>query len=140
MHLLLLTLVARQVYPGYRTVIKQPIALSHLRKRAQSNYYKDVQAYRADWKLMFRNAYTFNEENSWVWLDTKELERVFDETYDRVIAGSGLPGAGPPAEGGSAYDSALTPMDEDDRPLPPRRTGLKRQQVVSDDEYNSEEE
>ncbi|KAL1678736.1 SNF2 family N-terminal domain-containing protein [Schizophyllum commune] len=131
---------SRSVYPGYRTVIKQPIALSHLRKRAQSNYYKDVQAYRADWKLMFRNAYTFNEENSWVWLDAKELERVFDETYDRVIAGSGLPGAGPPAEGGSAYDSALTPMDEDDRPLPPRRTGSKRQQVVSDDEYNSEEE
>ncbi|KAL1739227.1 hypothetical protein HDZ31DRAFT_49722, partial [Schizophyllum fasciatum] len=130
---------SKREYPDYYEIIKQPMALSLLRKRGQSNYYKDVATYRADWKLMFNNAYTYNQENSWVWLDAQELEKVFDATYDRVIAGSGLPGAGPPPEGGSAYDSALTPMDDDDRPPPPRRTGSKRQQVLSDDEYQSDE-
>lgn len=131
---------SKRDYPDYYHIIKQPIALSVLRKRGQSTYYKDVAAYRTDWKLMFNNAYTYNQENSWVWLDAKEMEKVFDATYDRVVAGSGLPGAGPGAEGGSAYDSALTPMDEDDRPPPPRRTNSRKQQVISDDEYGSDEE
>ncbi|KAF9451753.1 hypothetical protein P691DRAFT_786231 [Macrolepiota fuliginosa MF-IS2] len=42
----------------------QLIALSHLRKRANSNYYKNVQSYKDDWVLMFNNTRTYNQEGS----------------------------------------------------------------------------
>ncbi|KAG6841530.1 hypothetical protein C0991_009895 [Blastosporella zonata] len=121
-------------YPDYYQLITRPIALSHLRKRANSNHYKTVQAYKDDWRLMFDNARTYNQEGSWVYVDAEEMEKVFTATFNRVIIGSGLPGA-PAAGSGSAsgsYDSALTPMDEDERPIPTRSS---RKQVISDEEY-----
>ncbi|KAK7468468.1 ATP-dependent DNA helicase Snf21 [Stygiomarasmius scandens] len=121
-------------YPDYYQLITQPISLSQLRKRASGTYYKDVNQYKADWQLMFRNARTYNQEGSWVYNDAEEMERVFNATYDRVINGSGLPGA-PAASGSLPYEDALTPMDEDERPPPPIKRGSGRKQVLSDEEY-----
>ncbi|KAF9014915.1 SNF2-family ATP dependent chromatin remodeling factor snf21 [Cyathus striatus] len=122
-------------YPDYYQLISQPIALSTLRKRANQNYYKNVIQYRDDWRLMFNNARTYNQEGSWVYVDADEMEKVFNATFDRVIVGSGLPGA-PPAPGEGSYDSALTPMDEDERPPPTRsRSTGRRQVLLSDEEY-----
>lgn len=91
---------------------------------------------------MFDNARTYNQEGSWVYVDAEEMEKVFVATLERTTAGTGLPGATPmmggmggnaPSASGS-YDSALTPMDEDERPrVRPRSAG--RRQVVSDEEY-----
>lgn len=123
-------------YPDYYQLIVQPIALSHLRKRANSNYYKTVQQYRSDWNLMFNNARTYNQEGSWVYVDANEMEKVFDRTFNRLIAGSDMPGAPPPAAGSTgSYESALTPMEEDERPLPARSRSAGRKQVISDEEY-----
>ncbi|KAF8971597.1 SNF2 family N-terminal domain-containing protein [Flammula alnicola] len=117
----------RRDYPDYYQLITQPIALSVLRKRASSNFYKTVQAFRDDWRLMFNNARTYNRR-----------ARV-QCTWDKVIAGSDLPGAPPTAGTGSAtgsYASALTPMDDDERPPPPTRgRSAGRKQVLSDEEY-----
>ncbi|PPQ90452.1 hypothetical protein CVT25_014970 [Psilocybe cyanescens] len=129
----------RRDYPDYYQLIKVPMALSILRKRASSNYYKSVQTYRDDFHLMFSNARTYNQEGSWVYIDADEMEKVFNAAWDRVIVGSDLPGA-PPAPGtGSAtgsYASALTPMDDDERPPPPTRgRSTGRKQVLSDEEY-----
>lgn len=122
-------------YPDYYQLIGQPIALSHIRKRSTSNYYKDVQQFRNDWKLMFSNARTYNQEGSWVYIDAEEMEKVFDATFDRVLAGSGLPGAPAAAAAtGGTDDTALTPMEEDERP-PPRSKSKGRRQIVSDEEY-----
>jgi ATP-dependent helicase STH1/SNF2 len=134
----------RRDYPDYYQLITQPIALSVLRKRANANYYKTVQAFREDWRLMFNNARTYNQEGSWVYMDAEEMEKVFNATWDKVIAGSDLPGA--PAAGAAAgtgsatgsYASALTPMDDDERPPPPTRgRSAGRKQVLSDEEYLS---
>ena len=76
-------------------MITTPIAMSHLRKRAQSSYYKDVAQYRAEWKLLFDNARTYNVEGSLVYIDADEMEKVLDETLRRLTVGSGLPGALP---------------------------------------------
>ncbi len=106
--------------------------MSQLRKRAQSNYYKDVQAYRDDWRLMFRNARTYNKEDSWVYVDAVEMEKVFDETFNRLIIGSGLPGAD---DSSQASGSGL--MDEDEKPVPTRRSmgrANSKQQILSDDD------
>lgn len=86
---------------------------------------------------MFDNARTYNQEGSWVYVDAEEMEKAFNATYDRVMTGSGLPGA--PSAGvasSGSYESALTPMDEDER-LPPGRgrSVVRKQQVISDEEY-----
>lgn len=83
---------------------------------------------------MFNNARTYNQEGSWVYVDAEEMEKVFNAQYERLIVGSELPGAPAALNGSSsAYDSALTPMDEDERlPLKGKST---RKQVLSDDEY-----
>ncbi|KAJ6585481.1 Bromodomain-containing protein [Mycena capillaripes] len=104
----------RKEYSVYYQLITQPIALSHLRERGEGLYYKDLQHYRNDWALMFNNARTFNEEGSWVNNDAIEMEKVLDATFQRLTVGSGLPGA----QSNGSYESALTPMDEDDRPPP----------------------
>ncbi|KAI5119788.1 hypothetical protein M0805_006586 [Coniferiporia weirii] len=118
-------------YPDYYQQIAQPIAMSHLRKRAQTNYYKDVQQYRDEWRLMFNNARTYNVEGSLVYIDADEMEKVLNEVFDRLTLGSGLPGAG--ARSGSLMQ---TPMDEDDKPAPARRNGVRTnsKQILSDDD------
>jgi ATP-dependent helicase STH1/SNF2 len=132
-------------YPDYYRIISHPIALSYLRKRSTSNYYKNVNTFRDDWRLMFGNARTYNQEGSWVYVDAEEMEKVFNATWDRVIAGTDLPGVLPTPSntaggGGSgsatgSYASALTPMEEDGPPLPTRGRSGSRKQVLSDEEY-----
>jgi ATP-dependent helicase STH1/SNF2 len=80
-------------YPDYYRIISHPIAMSQLRKRGNSNYYKSVNAFRDDWRLMFNNARTYNQEGSWVYVDAVEMEKVYNATWDRVIAGTDFPGA-----------------------------------------------
>lgn len=84
---------------------------------------------------MFNNARTYNQEGSWVYNDADEMEKLFDSVFERVVAGTDLPGAPPKSigSGSAAYDSALTPMDDDERPAPKGKNG--RKQVLSDDEY-----
>jgi ATP-dependent helicase STH1/SNF2 len=82
-----------QDYPEYYQIITQPIALSILRKRANSNYYKSVLAFRDDFRLMFNNARTYNQEGSWLYIDADEMEKVFNGAWDEVITGTDLPGA-----------------------------------------------
>ncbi|KAJ3768128.1 SNF2-family ATP dependent chromatin remodeling factor snf21 [Lentinula raphanica] len=129
----------RRDYPDYYQLIKQPIALSQIRKRSQGNFYKDVSQYKADWKLMFNNARTYNQEGSWVYNDAEEMEKVFNAMYDKQINGSGLPGAPSTGSGSgsnASYESALTPMEDDERPPPPTKSrGSGRKQVLSDEEY-----
>jgi ATP-dependent helicase STH1/SNF2 len=128
----------RRDYPDYYQLITHPIALSALRKRGNAGYYKSITHYKEDWKLMFNNARTYNQEGSWVYIDAEEMEKVFHDTLERVTAGTGLPGASPALGGPSsstAYDSALTPMDEDERPQRGRARSAGRKQVISDDEY-----
>ncbi|KAF8546993.1 hypothetical protein OG21DRAFT_1490621 [Imleria badia] len=131
----------RRDYPDYYQLITQPIALSTIRKRVTGGYYKSITQYREDWRLMFDNARTYNQEGSWVYIDADEMEKVFHATLARVTAGTDLPGAAPlasqpaPSTSGS-YDSALTPMDDEEHPQRgrARSTGRKQQQVLSDDD------
>lgn len=119
-----------QDYPDYYQQITSPIAMSHLRKRAQGNYYKDVAQYRAEWRLLFNNARTYNVEGSLVYIDADEMEKVLDETFRRLTVGSGLPGAMPAGSGvgGGGYGEGS--MSAPRRAL--GRTSSK--QILSDEE------
>lgn len=117
-------------------MITQPIAMSHLRKRAQTNYYKDVQQYRDEWRLLFNNARTYNVEGSMVYNDADEMEKILDEVFGRMTKGTDLPGAAPGVSGAAA-SSARTPGEDEDKPLPSRRVLVGRtnsKQILSDDD------
>lgn len=109
--------------------------MATIRKRITANTYKVATDFREDWRLMFNNARTYNQEGSWVYTDADEMEKVFDDNFERVVAGTDIPGAPPKsvASGSVAYDGALTPMDEDERPMVKGKNG--RKQILSDDEY-----
>ena len=85
---------------------------------------------------MFNNARTYNQEDSWVYIDAVEMEKVLDAAFTRAFAGSGLPGAEVAGPAPSAQpDEALTPMEEDEQRAPPPPRSKGRRQIVSDDEY-----
>ncbi|KAH9994378.1 P-loop containing nucleoside triphosphate hydrolase protein [Russula vinacea] len=128
----------KREYPDYYRIIASPIALSHIRKRINTNQYKTVTAFRDDVRLMFTNARTYNQEGSWVYVDAVEMEKVFDAAYVRHVSSSGLPGVDMSLSvaGGGGLEEALTPMDEDrEEGRLPSKSKSGRKQIVSDDEY-----
>jgi len=101
--------------------------MSHIRKRAGVTYYKDVQAYVADWRLMFDNARTYNQEGSWVYNDAEQMHKVLEATFRQLTFNSGLPGAEgnappPPMYGGHGSGGEAS---------------RSRRVIESDDEYAS---
>ncbi|KAG2023767.1 SNF2-family ATP dependent chromatin remodeling factor snf21 [Coprinopsis cinerea AmutBmut pab1-1] len=126
----------RRDYPDYYQLISQPISLAQIRKRYTGIHYKSVQQFKNDFLLMFNNARTYNQEGSWVYVDADEMEKVFKKAFEKHIAGTDLPGAPPAASNSSttSYESALTPMEEDERPVPSRSRSIKKNVVASDEE------
>ncbi|CAE6403859.1 unnamed protein product [Rhizoctonia solani] len=130
----------RKIYPDYYDVIHKPIAMSHMRKRAASGYYKTVSQYRDDWRLMFNNARTYNQEGSWVYEDAGAMQAVFEEVFTRETAGTDMPGADPINTGSTINPGNTSPLSaaDDDEPAP-RAPGHKvsRREPASDEEYLS---
>ncbi|KAI0693670.1 SNF2 family N-terminal domain-containing protein [Cytidiella melzeri] len=132
---LFLSLPDKKTYPDYYEIIRQPIAMSQIRKRITGNQYKTVLDFREDWRLMFNNARTYNQEGSWVYQDADEMEKVFDAAFDKFIVGSGLPGAPMAAASSSGYDGALSPVDDEQQRRPVAKGKGARKTVISDEEY-----
>ncbi|CEL58210.1 ATP-dependent helicase STH1/SNF2 [Rhizoctonia solani AG-1 IB] len=130
----------KKIYPDYYEIIPKPIAMSHMRKRSSGTYYKTVTQYRDDWRLMFNNARTYNQEDSWVYQDANEMQKVFEEVFLRETAGTDMPGAEPLNSANPIHPGNTSPLSaaDDDEPAP-RLPGHKslRRASVSDEEYLS---
>ncbi|KAG8743951.1 hypothetical protein FRC10_011137 [Ceratobasidium sp. 414] len=126
----------RRLYPDYYELIQKPIAMSHMRKRMSSGYYKMVSAYRDDWRHMFNNARSYNQEGSMVYQDADAMQKVLEAVFTRETAGTDMPGADPANPGNTSPLSAA----DDDEPAP-RAPGhpkpISRKASVSDEEYLS---
>ncbi|CAO1614629.1 unnamed protein product [Sympodiomycopsis kandeliae] len=135
-------------YPDYHVIIQKPISLRQIKRRIDNRTYRSVQECKDDIHLMAKNAKTYNEEGSWVYVDAVELQGAFDKMYDQLVSGSGLPGAdgeededGEPAVNGSRGDG-----DEEEeegeyaaprapsRPSGGMKIKLKRRSEVMDDD------
>ena len=134
-----------QEYPDYYQTISSPIAISTIRKRSAGTYYKTVTQYLNDWRLMFNNARTYNQEGSWVYVDAEEMHNVLEATFHEQTVGSGLPGA-KPGDGASAgltglttYEAVGSPQEDDDTPRAPKSAKGSRigRLVQSDESYYS---
>ncbi|KAI7817839.1 SNF2 family N-terminal domain-containing protein [Gamsiella multidivaricata] len=71
---LFLQLPKKKEYPEYYQVIAHPIAMDIIKKRMRSAHYKSPTQFRDDFHLMFQNARIFNQEGSWVYVDSERLE------------------------------------------------------------------
>ncbi|KAJ1982250.1 ATP-dependent DNA helicase Snf21 [Dimargaris verticillata] len=81
---LFIELPSKRMYPEYYVLIRQPIAMSQIRKRMRSAHYRSVAEFRDDFNLMFKNACTFNEEGSWVYVDACEMKKVLNRQLDEL--------------------------------------------------------
>ena len=73
-------------YPDYHVLIARPVCLKQIKRRIETRAYKTLEACRNDFRTMFNNARTYNQEGSVVWIDAQEMEQVFDKSYSAVEA------------------------------------------------------
>jgi ATP-dependent helicase STH1/SNF2 len=74
---LFLELPSKKFYPDYYILTKEPIALDKIRKRLEDIHYNCIDEFKADFRLMFDNARSYNEEGSVVHDDAVYLEVSF---------------------------------------------------------------
>ncbi|KAJ2194750.1 ATP-dependent DNA helicase Snf21, partial [Coemansia sp. RSA 522] len=77
---LFLDLPSKRDYPDYYVIIRQPIAMKTIRRNVKAHRYANVTDFHRDWKLMFDNARTYNEEGSMVYDDACVLQRALEAT------------------------------------------------------------
>jgi len=75
---LFLEIPSKKLYPDYYVLIEKPIALDIINTRIHSTYYDTVQDFINDFRLMFGNARKYNQEGSWVYIDSIEMEKDMD--------------------------------------------------------------
>ncbi|KAL7274633.1 transcriptional regulator [Rhizina undulata] len=71
-------LPSKKIFPDYYHIIKQPISFNEIKKRMRNGDYMDLDQFQADFKLMFNNARTYNEEGSIVYEDANAMDAEFE--------------------------------------------------------------
>jgi ATP-dependent helicase STH1/SNF2 len=79
---LFLELPSKVDFADYYQIITNPIALDMIERRINSPYYKSMDEFVADFKLMCSNARTYNVEGSIVYEDADEIEKAFMEALN----------------------------------------------------------
>ncbi|RDD39168.1 Protein polybromo-1 [Trichoplax sp. H2] len=84
-------LPSKKTYPSYYSVIKKPIDLTQIERRIKLCKYDSEEGLLDDFKLMFDNAKTFNEEGSQIYEDALDLERLLLSKHNnlKLIESSG---------------------------------------------------
>jgi ATP-dependent helicase STH1/SNF2 len=67
-------LPSKKLFPDYYHIIKQPISFNEIKKRMRNGDYTTLDQFRADFKMMFDNARTYNEETSIVYEDAQAMD------------------------------------------------------------------
>ncbi|KAJ1725303.1 ATP-dependent DNA helicase Snf21 [Coemansia erecta] len=81
---LFLELPSRRDYPDYYVIIRQPIAMKNIRRNVKGHKYANVADFHRDWKLMFNNARTYNEEGSMVYNDACQMQRALEDKLNEL--------------------------------------------------------
>ncbi|KAJ1680088.1 ATP-dependent DNA helicase Snf21, partial [Spiromyces aspiralis] len=81
---LFLQLPKKRDYPDYYIFIKRPIAMRQIKTRIKNNQYYSLEQFYDDWKLMFDNARTYNQEGSFVYVDACVLQKTLEDELERL--------------------------------------------------------
>ena len=81
-----------KLYPEYYEIIAEPIDLMTIEAKVKADRYVNEDDFVADFKLMFANCRTFNEEGSRIYEDSVALEKVLmDKIYKVFHGGQKIP-------------------------------------------------
>ncbi|KAG7386945.1 hypothetical protein PHYPSEUDO_014929 [Phytophthora pseudosyringae] len=72
--------------PKYRDIIKDPMDLSAMRRKAKRGKYKTLDAFVADFNLMIRNCMTFNPDTTIFYKEGKRIGKRGNELIERNAA------------------------------------------------------
>ncbi|KAK1940607.1 Bromodomain and PHD finger-containing protein 3 [Phytophthora citrophthora] len=72
--------------PKYREIIKDPMDLSTMRRKAKRGKYKTLDAFVADFNLMIRNCMTFNPDTTIFYKEGKRIGKRGNELIERNAA------------------------------------------------------
>ncbi|POM57477.1 Hypothetical protein PHPALM_38007, partial [Phytophthora palmivora] len=72
--------------PKYRDIIKDPMDLSTMRRKAKRGKYKTLDAFVADFNLMIRNCMTFNPDTTIFYKEGKRIGKRGNELIERNAA------------------------------------------------------
>lgn len=70
--------------PNYFEIIKNPMDISTMTAKLEAGMYKERFAFEADFRLMIRNAKTYNMPGTFAYNQTLALESVFDKSWARI--------------------------------------------------------
>ncbi|OIR58847.1 MAG: ATP-dependent DNA helicase Snf21 [Amphiamblys sp. WSBS2006] len=81
---LFIGLPSKTKYPDYYETISCPISIGTIRQRLQHGEYASTDEFEKDVFLMFQNAYRYNDEESAVYEDAKEMESAFTVFWENI--------------------------------------------------------
>lgn len=77
-------LPSRKDFPDYFSIIEKPISMNKIRERIERNQYLDEESCLEDFKLMFSNCKSFNEDDSQIYKDAVTLENILEKKRDQL--------------------------------------------------------
>ncbi|KAF9074860.1 Bromodomain-containing protein [Rhodocollybia butyracea] len=86
-----LKLPSPKLWPDYYTLIPNRVALEDIKKKIKSGKYLDLEAVRQDFELCFTNAKTYNASESTIYSDAKDLLKLANKTYRKLMRSEGKP-------------------------------------------------
>ena len=70
--------------PDYFNIIKNPMELTTVKKKLTTNEYKSIQQWADDINLIWKNAKTYNNEGTLIYLFAQELEIWFSKKFIKM--------------------------------------------------------
>ncbi|MES1921007.1 hypothetical protein MHBO_002612 [Bonamia ostreae] len=70
--------------PDYPQIIKQPMDLGTIEKNLKQNVYKDSHEFSKDMRLIWKNAKTYNQEGSGIYVVAHQLEGLFEKRFANI--------------------------------------------------------
>ncbi|XP_016364401.1 bromodomain adjacent to zinc finger domain protein 2B-like isoform X2 [Sinocyclocheilus rhinocerous] len=80
-----LTPVNLKSVPGYRKVIKKPMAFSTIREKLVSSQYQNLETFIIDVNLVFDNCEKFNEDNSDIGRAGHNMRKFFEKRWTELL-------------------------------------------------------
>lgn len=75
---------SRSIYPDYYQLIKEPIGFTTIKKRITKHQYRKHEEFDEDIYLLFNNAFTYNNPESWVYQDAIAMKEVYENHMQSI--------------------------------------------------------
>ncbi|XP_013888383.1 E3 ubiquitin-protein ligase TRIM33 isoform X2 [Austrofundulus limnaeus] len=114
--------------PNYYKIIKQPMDLKRVKKKLQvrsSQYYKSIQEFVNDMRLIFKNCAKYNEVGSEMAISGNAVSLYFEEKLEEIFPGQSFPETPEPESPDEKEKEEEDTDDSEEDFIQPRRKRLK---------------